>query len=81
MPSPLKETAAMRRQILSLLSESDTLTVAAATALVAGEWSRRRQRLGLSPASARTSSALAFHVGADLSADLAGVSPVLDAPC
>jgi hypothetical protein len=57
---------AIRRDILSALAESDTMTVPAATAEVAADWSARRRRCGDSRASVLSAASLIFQVGADL---------------
>lgn len=64
-------TAAIRRDILAVLAESDAMTVPAATAEIAAEWSARRRRLGDSPLSLRGASSLVFQVGAELFDDVA----------
>jgi hypothetical protein len=63
-PTPL--TVAIRREILSVLAESDTMTVPVATAQVAAGWGARRRRRGDSPPSVQTAEAIVFQVGADL---------------
>jgi hypothetical protein len=76
MPFPLIEipgspritslTAAIRREILSVLAGSDTVTVPSATAQIAASWSARRRRRGASPSDVRTAVEIVFQVGADL---------------
>jgi hypothetical protein len=63
--------AAIRREILAVLAESDTATVPGATATVARGWSARRRRHGHSPSSVLLTAALVYQVGADLTAELA----------
>ena len=72
---PCRSTAltdAIRRDILSVLAESDAMTVASATAETAAGWSARRRRCGDSPSSVQTAEAIVFQVGADLADDVAG---------
>jgi hypothetical protein len=57
---------AIRRDILSALAESDTMTVPRATAEVAADWSARRRRRGDSRSSVLSAASLVFQVGADL---------------
>ena len=64
-------TAAIRRDILTLLAESDATSVQAATAQVAAGWGARCRRRGDSPSSVHTAEAIAFQVGADLADDMA----------
>jgi len=64
-------TAAIRRDILTLLAESDGTSVQAATAQVAAGWGARRRRRGDSPSSVHTAEAIALQVGADLADDVA----------
>jgi hypothetical protein len=81
MPQPLFEmpvsprltvlTAAIRRDILTALAESDAVTVPSATREVAANWSARRGRRGDSPSAVRTAAAIVFQVGADLVDDAA----------
>jgi hypothetical protein len=76
MPLPLLETpvsprlpiltAAIRREILAVLAESDTVTVPSATEQVAAGWSARRRRRGDSPSGVRAAAAIVCLVGADL---------------
>jgi hypothetical protein len=63
---PSLPTAAIRREILSVLARSDAITVPAATAQVAAAWSARRRQRGLSPAAATTVAALIHQIGVDL---------------
>jgi hypothetical protein len=58
---------AIRRDILSVLAESDSMTVPAATAEVAADWSARRRRCGDSRSSVLSAASLVFQVGAELS--------------
>jgi len=71
-------TAAIRRDILAVLAESDAMTVPAATAEIAAEWSARRRRLGDSPSSVLSAASLVFQVGAELFDDVAA-QPVVTA--
>ena len=59
-------TAAIRREILALLTEPDTVTLPSATAQVAARWSARRRRRGDSPSAVRAAAAIVCLVGADL---------------
>lgn len=59
-------TDAIRRDILAVLVESDTITVSDATAEIAAGWSMRRRRRGDSPSSVHSAEAILFQVGADL---------------
>lgn len=61
-------TAGIRREILSVLARSDTITVSAATAQVAAAWSARRRQQGCSPAAVTTLAALIHQVGVDVAA-------------
>ena len=63
---PSLPTAAIRREILSVLAGSDAVTVPAATAQVAAAWSARRRQRGFSPAAATTVAALIHQIGVDL---------------
>jgi hypothetical protein len=72
-------TAAIRRDILAVLAESDAMTVPAATAEMAAEWSARRRRLGDSPSSVLSAASLVFQVGAELFDDVAA-QPSADRP-
>lgn len=76
---PTALTLAIRREILSVLAESDAMTVPAATARTARGWSARRQRHGESPSSVRSAEAIVFQVGAELvdevAAHRAGADP------
>jgi hypothetical protein len=65
-PRPTVVTGAIRRDILSVLAQSATMTVPAATAEVAAEWSARRRRRGDSPSSVLSAASLVFQVGADV---------------
>lgn len=67
-------TVAIRREILSVLAEADTMTVPVATAQVAAGWGERRRRRGDSPPSVQTAEAIVFQVGADL-VDEVGAEP------
>jgi hypothetical protein len=62
-------TAAIRRDILTLLADSDGTSVQAATAQVAAGWGARHRRRGDSPSSVHTAQAIALQVGADLADD------------
>jgi hypothetical protein len=64
--NPSLDTAGIRREILSVLAGSDTMTVPAATAQVAAAWSARRRQRGFSPAAVTTLSAFIHQVGVDL---------------
>jgi hypothetical protein len=68
---PTVLTGAIRRDILSVLAESDTMTVPAATAEVAADWSERRRRCGDSRSSVLSAASLIFQVGADLLDEIA----------
>jgi hypothetical protein len=59
-------TTAIQREILCVLGASDAMTIPAATAQVAAEWSARRRHHGHSPWSAQVAAALTYRVGADL---------------
>ena len=65
-PRPTALTGAIRRDILSVLTESTGMTVPAATAEVAAEWSSRRRRRGDNPSSVLSAASLVFQVGADV---------------
>jgi hypothetical protein len=65
-PRPTALTGAIRRDILSVLSESTAMTVPAATAEVAAEWSSRRRQRGDSPSSVLSAASLVFQVGVDV---------------
>jgi hypothetical protein len=65
-PRPTALTGAIRRDILSVLTESTGMTVTAATAEVAAEWSARRRRRGDSPSSVLSAASLVFQVGVDV---------------
>jgi hypothetical protein len=65
-PRPTALPAAIRRDILSVLAQSDTMTVRAATAEVAANWSARGRRRGDSPSSVLSAASLVFQVGADV---------------
>ena len=67
-------TGAIRRDILSVLAESETMTVPAATAEVAADWSARRRRCGDSRSSVLSAASLIFQVGADLADEVAPLS-------
>jgi hypothetical protein len=71
-PRPTALTGAIRRDILSVLAESATMTIPAATAEVAAEWSARRRRHGDSPSSVLSAASLVFQVGADVADDVDG---------
>jgi len=73
LSDPAVLTAAIRRDILAVLSRSAGLTVPVATARVAAAWSSRRRRCGESPSSALTAAALVCQVGADLADESRGV--------
>ena len=64
-------TAAIRRDILAVLAESDSTSVQAATARIAAGRGARSRRCGDSPSSVHTTEAIAFQVGADLADDMA----------
>jgi hypothetical protein len=70
METPLLPTTlltdAIRRDILAVLAESETMTVSAAVAEIADGWSTRRRRRGDSPSSVHSAEAIVFQVGADL---------------
>jgi hypothetical protein len=74
---PAALTITIRREILSVLAESDAMTVSAAIAQIATGRSARRRRRGESPSSVRTAEAIVFQVGADLIAEFAPQSPPL----
>jgi hypothetical protein len=61
-------TAAIRRELLAVLADSDA-TLTAATAQVAAGWGARRRRCGDSPASVHTAEVIAVLVGAELGND------------
>jgi hypothetical protein len=67
---PTALTGAIRRDILSVLTQSTTMTVPAATAEVAAEWSARRRRRGDSPSSVLSTASLVFQVGVDVADEL-----------
>jgi hypothetical protein len=71
LPRTTLLTTAIRRDILTLLAESDGTSVQAATAQVAAGWGARRRRRGDSPSSVHTAEAIALQVGADLADDVA----------
>jgi hypothetical protein len=77
---PTVLTAAIRREILSALAASDSMTLSAATAQTAAGWSARRQRRGDSPSSVRTAEAIVFQVGADLLLDDVAARPSEEMP-
>lgn len=62
----LRPTDAIRREILSVLAGSDTMTVPTATAEIAAGVSARQRLRGESPSSVQTAAAIVFQVGADL---------------
>ena len=70
-PFPTTLTVAIRREILSLLAESDAVTVPSATAKIAAGWSARRRRRGESPSAVGSAAAMVFQVGADLADEIA----------
>jgi hypothetical protein len=72
---PTVLTIAIRRDILSVLAESDTMTMSAATAEIAAGWSTRRRRWGDSPSAVHTAEAIVFQVGADLLDEFARQPP------
>jgi hypothetical protein len=71
-PRPTAFTGAIRRDILAVLAESATMTVPAATAEVAAEWSARRRRRGDSPSSVLSAASLVFQVGVDVADEVDG---------
>jgi hypothetical protein len=68
LPRTTLLAAAIRRDILAALADSDA-TVTAATAQVAAGWGARRRRCGDSPSSADVAEAIAVQVGAELADD------------
>jgi hypothetical protein len=69
-------TVAIRREILSVLATSASMTVPTATARVAAGWSARRRRRGESPSSVQSAQAIVFQVGADLVDEVAAQQAV-----
>ena len=65
-PRSTARTGAIRRDILFVLTRSTTMTVPAATAEVAAEWSSRQRQRGESPSSVLSAASLIFQVGLDV---------------
>jgi len=79
METPLLATTlltdAIRRDILAVLADRDTMTVSAATAEIAAGWSMRRRQRGDSPSSVHSAEAIVFQVGAELIDEFARPAP------
>ena len=76
---PTALTVAIRRDILSALATSEGVTVPAATAQVAANWSARRRRRGESPSAVHSAATIVFQVGAELGDDVAALQARHDA--
>jgi hypothetical protein len=61
---------AISRDLFAVLADSDTMTVAAATAEIAAGWSMRRRQRRHSPSSVHAAEAIVVQVGADLIGEL-----------